>query len=166
RAVARPALLLAVAALTVLWATARIEAPWLYGGGLVVAGVAAAVVVASLVAMPGCPAARLLRTRPVVYVGRLSYSLYLWHWPVHVFAVHRYAHLAWPLQVAGELAATFVLSALSFHFVETPARRVRRPLALAAPLLTCGLLLLAGAMYAQPKPPAEQETGVTVHGGP
>jgi peptidoglycan/LPS O-acetylase OafA/YrhL len=166
RAVARPALALAVAALTVLWATARIEAPWLYEGGLAVAGVAAAVVIASLVAVPGSRAARLLRARPVVYVGRLSYSLYLWHWPVHVFAVHRHAHLARPLQVAGEVAAAFALSVLSFHFVETPARRVRRPLVLAAPLLACGALVLAGAMYARPAPPAEQGTGVTVHGGP
>ncbi|HZE30754.1 MAG TPA: acyltransferase, partial [Actinoallomurus sp.] len=77
RAVARVALAVALAALAVLWATARIQAPWLYEGGLATAGVAAAVVIGSLVAVPGCLPARLLRMRPVVWIGRLSYSLYL-----------------------------------------------------------------------------------------
>ena len=169
RELRRPVLVLtfaALSALAVLWSTAAIEAPWLYAGGLAVAGVAAAIVIASLVAVPDGPVARVLRARPVVYLGRLSYSLYLWHWPVHVFAVHRHTHLARPLVVAGELAATLLLSALSFHFVETPTRRVRRPLVLVPPLLACGTLVLAGATYAHPKPPAEQRTGVTVHGGP
>jgi peptidoglycan/LPS O-acetylase OafA/YrhL len=154
----------AIATLGVLWATAAIESPWLYEGGLAAAGVAAALVIASLVARPDGRVARVLAVPLVVYLGRLSYSLYLWHWPVHVFALR--THRTGPLVVAAELAATVTLGALSFHFVETPTRRVRRPLALAAPLLACGTLVLAGATYAQPRPPAEQRSDVTVHGGP
>ncbi|WP_167784585.1 acyltransferase family protein [Ramlibacter rhizophilus] len=65
----------------------------------------------------------LLQARPVVYVGLISYSLYLWHWPVLVFA--RYASAfeqptwATPLLLAGSLA----LASLSYHFVEQPWRR-------------------------------------------
>jgi peptidoglycan/LPS O-acetylase OafA/YrhL len=68
--------------------------------------------------------------------------------------------------VTGEIVLTFVLATASFALIETPTRRLRRPLALATPLLACGLLVLGSAVYARPAPPAEQQTGVVVHGRP
>ena len=53
------------------------------------------------------------------YLGRLSYSLYLWHWPVLILSV---AVLPESLHVAVPLAAALVLSALSHHLVEEPVR--------------------------------------------
>jgi peptidoglycan/LPS O-acetylase OafA/YrhL len=156
----------ALAALALLWVTAGMRSAWLYEGGLAVAGVSAAVAIASVVAAPESLPARLLSRRPVVRIGRLSYSLYLWHWPVHVYATHAWARLGRPLMVTAELAVTLVLGAASFALIETPTRRIRRPVALAAPLLACGLLVLAGTVYARPAPPAEQQTGVVVHGRP
>jgi peptidoglycan/LPS O-acetylase OafA/YrhL len=153
----------AAAALTLLWMLAGMAAAWLYEGGLAVAGVSAAVVIATVVAAPDSAPARLLRRRPVVRIGRLSYSLYLWHWPVHVFATHAWTRLGGPLMVTAEVAVTLALGAASFALVETPARRIRRPVALAAPLFACGLLI-AAAVYARPAPPPEQQTGVVVHG--
>jgi peptidoglycan/LPS O-acetylase OafA/YrhL len=69
------------------------------------------------------PVSRLLSRRSAVWVGDLSYSLYLWHWPVIVFA-----SLRWPGTAAPLLAAvTSVLPAwLSYRYVETPLR-VARP---------------------------------------
>jgi peptidoglycan/LPS O-acetylase OafA/YrhL len=163
---ARAVFTVAVIALVLLWATAGLRDPWLYEGGLVVAGVSAAVVIAYLVAAPTSAPARLLSSRPVVWVGRISYSLYLWHWPVHVFATHEWTGLVRPLMVTGEIVLTFVLATASFALIETPTRRLRRPLALATPLLACGLLVLGSAVYARPAPPAEQQTGVVVHGRP
>jgi peptidoglycan/LPS O-acetylase OafA/YrhL len=66
---------------------------------------------------------RVLARRPVVFVGLISYSLYLWHWPVYVFArYYLYRDLS-----AGEavlcLALSFVLAVLSWRFVEQPFRR-------------------------------------------
>jgi peptidoglycan/LPS O-acetylase OafA/YrhL len=159
----RPALVVAVLALAVLWSVARIEAPWLYEGGLAVAGAAAAIVIACVVAMPGSPASRLLSTRPVLWIGRLSYSLYLWHWPVHVYATHRWTQLDRPLRVSAELAATLILSMVSFALVERPTRRIRRPVVLAPALLACGLLVFTGATAGRSAPPVEQQDGVTVH---
>ncbi len=68
---------------------------------------------------------RLLAWPPVVWIGLISYSLYLWHWPLLVFA--RYASkdpLSWPCRL-GLLAASVVLAALSWWWVETPFRKRR-----------------------------------------
>jgi peptidoglycan/LPS O-acetylase OafA/YrhL len=56
------------------------------------------------------------------YVGRISYSVYLWHWPVIIFAQSLWDEFAWVV-VSGLLLATVGLSALSYHLVEEPIRR-------------------------------------------
>ncbi|MCE6994896.1 acyltransferase [Saccharothrix sp. S26] len=71
--------------------------------------------------------ARVLGLRPLTYVGDISYSLYLWHWPVIVFVLEVTGRdsLARPEALAAA-AASLVLAALSKHFVEDPFRR-RKP---------------------------------------
>jgi len=79
---------------------------------------------------------RMLSWRPVVFVGLISYSLYLWHWPVLMiyrmgivdaaawfesrygakFPPDRFDHLV-------VIAVSFVLAVLSWRFVETPFRK-------------------------------------------
>jgi peptidoglycan/LPS O-acetylase OafA/YrhL len=67
---------------------------------------------------------RALSNRLLVYVGRISYSFYLWHWPVFVFLRHWRADVDLPLAWAvGGIAAAFVLSAASYRWIEQPARR-------------------------------------------
>ena len=71
------------------------------------------------------PAARLLSLRPFVMIGKLSYSLYLWHWPVIVFASYGAAA---PLGLGariGCVALAVLLASLSLRFVETPFRTGR-----------------------------------------
>lgn len=71
----------------------------------------------------GCVVRRLLGFKPLVGMGLVSYSLYLWHQPVLAFA-REYSPLpltAW--QVAACLAATLALSYMSWRFVEHPLRR-------------------------------------------
>jgi peptidoglycan/LPS O-acetylase OafA/YrhL len=66
----------------------------------------------------------LLSLRPVVWIGNLSYSWYLWHWPLIVFAT-----ALWPAAgiAAPAAAALSLLPAwLSFRFVENPIRNGRR----------------------------------------
>jgi len=69
-----------------------------------------------------------LSTTPFVLIGKMSYSLYLWHWPILVFFKH-YSFRAHPglLEVAALLCGIFSLSWLSWSFVELPARRSRLP---------------------------------------
>jgi peptidoglycan/LPS O-acetylase OafA/YrhL len=68
------------------------------------------------------PVSRLLAWRPLVYVGKLSYSLYLIHWPVIVFGKLLRPELSHSLFAIVAIAATFVLSTVSFWLVETPLR--------------------------------------------
>ncbi|MDP4546879.1 acyltransferase family protein [Marinobacter sp. MDS2] len=69
-------------------------------------------------------ARKVLMYKPVVLIGLLSYSLYLWHWPV--LATLRVStanvHLQFELAVAAILT-TFVLAWLSWRFVEQPFRK-------------------------------------------
>ena len=65
---------------------------------------------------------KILSLPPMVFIGLISYSLYLWHWPILVFA--RYL-TPYPMSVFQHLLLLFVsviLAVLSWRFVETPFR--------------------------------------------
>ncbi len=76
---------------------------------------------------------RFLATAPLVTLGSMAYSLYLWHWPLLIFwlAYTGEAH-AGLLDGAAILAISGVLAYLTMRFVEEPLR-YRRPAASAAP---------------------------------
>nr|WP_281058967.1 MULTISPECIES: acyltransferase family protein [unclassified Mesorhizobium] len=77
---------------------------------------------------------------PLQWVGKLSYSLYLWHWPVIVYAGMLVEELTFPQRLAC-LALTLALSALSYHLIENPIRRNGWLMANAARALVPALLL-------------------------
>ena len=68
---------------------------------------------------------RALGIRPMRVVGDWSFSLYLWHWPLLVLPVGYLGRDLTPLEVGAAVAATFVLSGVTYHLVETPFRRAR-----------------------------------------
>lgn len=91
---------------------------------------------------------RLLGLRPLVFVGLISYSLYLWHWPVIVFARYQGYFFGTTAQIAAVCLTSFGLAVLSWRFVETPFRTrsvlAARPLLLrAAGVGLASLLLMA-----------------------
>ena len=102
----------------------------------------------------GTAAGRLLSLAPLVYIGRISYSLYLWHWPVIVFERMLRGPDLTPARTAEVIALSFLLAVLSFNLVEKPFRtpgvrrlpawRVLRPAA--AGIL--GMAVLGGAIAA------------------
>ncbi len=65
---------------------------------------------------------RLLATKPMVFTGKISYSLYLWHWPIFVFAAYQWGELS-IFDRVGLIVAAYLLSVLTYWFVEQPARR-------------------------------------------
>lgn len=72
--------------------------------------------------------ARALSLRPAIFIGKISYSLYLWHWPLLAFAEYEYGHDLQAWHRALLLIAAVAFSTLSYHFVEQPARRSGPPL--------------------------------------
>ncbi len=66
--------------------------------------------------------AKLLSFQPVVFVGKISYSLYLWHWPVIVFAKYYLILELKTWETAAVLLLAFILATLSWLFVEAPFR--------------------------------------------
>ena len=66
----------------------------------------------------------LLASKPLRYFGRLSYSWYLWHWPVLVFAAEILGELTLVERLLA-LGLSLILAELSFRLVETPGRKVK-----------------------------------------
>lgn len=65
---------------------------------------------------------RFLALKPVVFIGLISYSVYLWHWPIFVYV--RYYEIAelTTLQSFGVLLFTLAVGALSWRYIEMPFR--------------------------------------------
>jgi len=77
-------------------------------------------------AMSSGPLGRVLAVRPLVWLGQVSYGVYLYHWPLFaVLDADRVGFDGAPL-LAIRLAATLVVAAASYRWIEEPIRRGRR----------------------------------------
>lgn len=65
---------------------------------------------------------RMLSHPVAVFFGLISYSLYLWHWPLLVFGRLALGHDLTRLEKCGAVLATIAIATLSWHFVERPWR--------------------------------------------
>jgi hypothetical protein len=91
-------------------------------------------------------ASKILGLPPVAFTGRISYSLYLWHWPV--LAIARY--LGYDLTGTTLLVCltlTVLLSLISYYAVEQPNRRYRWPLKYTIPLLIIVPIIIFNAAF-------------------
>ena len=96
--------------------------PGLYRGGFLVVGLLTLGLIAAAT-VPGGVLQGVLGARPLVEIGKRSYGLYLWHWPVFVFTRPGIDMAAdgpqvWVLRIG----LTVALSELCYRFVEMPVR--------------------------------------------
>jgi peptidoglycan/LPS O-acetylase OafA/YrhL len=91
---------------------------------------------------------RLLSLAPVRFVGLVSYSFYLWHWPILVFYRYYFMHEPHGLVERGALiAVTFLISVLSWHFIEKPFRVRREKTDVPRTLRAAGSAMLAFSLF-------------------
>ena len=95
------------------------------------------------VGAPESPAPRLLRTRPAQVIGRLSYSLYLWHWPVLVIGRQLIPKTSVPIRL-GWIAVAGIVAAITCSMIESPIRL--QPFLIARSGLTLGLAVLGAVV--------------------
>lgn len=123
-----------------LWAFHSLQgqSPFLYNGGfLVVAGLSGSLI-AVVTSWPTSALAWLLSRRPLVFLGRISYGVYLYHWPLFLTIDGARTGLGgFPLLVV-RLAATLIVAIVSWRFVEEPIRRRRWLSSWRARLATAG----------------------------
>jgi peptidoglycan/LPS O-acetylase OafA/YrhL len=101
------------------------QGSFLYDGGFLVVALATAAVVAVAACRPDGPGARALAVPPLRYIGRISYGLYVYHWPLFLILDHAHTGLVGVPLLAVRLVVTLVVAALSFHLVEEPIRSGR-----------------------------------------
>lgn len=97
-------------------------APFLYRGGFLVTSLVTAIAIAATV-HPGASLGRLLDNAAIKWIGTRSYGIYLWHWPI--FMVTRPGFdVPWPVAptFAMRLTLTFIISELSYRYIESPIR--------------------------------------------
>jgi len=159
----------------VLWWHLNGDDPLLYRGGFLLAAATTAAVLVSVVAAPAGAPARLLSLRPLRFLGRISYGMYLWHYPLFVWIDGARTGLTGYRLFGVESAATVVAATLSYYLVERPIRRggllrawrswAAAPAAVAATVVVVVAATVPPALAARPPagPPTSAAGGPTVH---
>lgn len=115
---------LALGMVIAAWATTDLQAHWLYRGGLTVHAVAVALVIAAAL-QPHSPMQRILAIKPFTELGRISYGVYLFHWPVVWWLTPARLHLGPVPSAVAQILLTFALAIASYHLLEQPIRTGR-----------------------------------------
>lgn len=118
-----------------------------FQGGLVAFAVLASTVVVTAASPNASPLQRALSFEPLRLLGVISYGVYLWHWPVIVFASSSGLGSPGPVLVIAEAAVTLGLAIASYRWVENPIRR-RGWTALVPGQKRLSLFAVAGAVAA------------------
>jgi peptidoglycan/LPS O-acetylase OafA/YrhL len=106
-----------------IWSTTNDSSPFPYDGGFFLIGLATAGVIFSAIGAPRSPVPRLLSLAPIRYVGRISYGLYIWHWPLFIWINGSRTGLTGYGLFVVRAMVTFAVSMASYHWVERPIRQ-------------------------------------------
>ncbi|HEU5129093.1 MAG TPA: acyltransferase [Glycomyces sp.] len=136
--------------------------PWLFGGGLFAHSLLAAALIALAASEPDAAVSKLLARRPLRWLGQVSYSLYLWHWPVIVLLSPEATGLGALPWTAMVWTVSIALAALSKHLVEDTirfrARWARGRSGLLALAAATALIALLWTLLPEPAPPVVDVT--------
>jgi len=116
----------ALAAVVVMMVGTNEYETFLYRGGMVLMSLACAVLIA-VVAHPQSALGRILGNRPLAWLGKRSYGLYLWHYPVIALTTPAVDTGSPVLRDIAQVGVSIILADLSYRFIETPIRQKRLP---------------------------------------
>jgi peptidoglycan/LPS O-acetylase OafA/YrhL len=114
--------LLGAAVTAYAWTTSSGGDPFLYQGGMVVAALAVAAILAHIALVPQGLPSRILSLPPLPALGRISYGVYLWHWPVFIAANAARTGQRGMQLFALRCLITLGIAAASYVVVERPFR--------------------------------------------
>ena len=114
----------AVAVFVWEWSKINGSASLPYRGGFLLADVMVGLVIVGVTKAPAGIPSRILSVRPLTFIGRISYGLYLWHWPVILVLNNARTGLQDYRLFALRFVVTFVIAVLSWYLVETPIRQM------------------------------------------
>jgi peptidoglycan/LPS O-acetylase OafA/YrhL len=154
------------AAVATAWTWTRLSGTdaVLYRGGMALAALAVAAVIAHVVVVPSGWSARLLAVPPLPALGRISYGVYLWHWPIFIAANADRTGLEGLTLLAVRCSLTVMIASLSYALVERPIQQHARPgravFAAAGIAVATGTALVVTATAVPPLPTGPPESTV------
>jgi len=116
--------ILAVALMALCVIGTDFASPVMHEGGFTIFAAATALLLINLVLDTRGVFKSCLELRPLVWVGKISYGVYLWHYPV--FKAVSYLNTAWPFKLAVALSGTFAIASASFYVIEKPLLRLKQ----------------------------------------
>jgi peptidoglycan/LPS O-acetylase OafA/YrhL len=108
-----------------LWILVSVNDAFAFRGGFLLAAIATVCVLASVVVAPGSILTRVLTFSPLRYIGRISYGMYLWHFPLVLWITHANTGLDEVPLFAVRFGCTVLIATASFYLVEQPIRQRR-----------------------------------------
>ena len=136
------------------------QSPLYYRGGALAVALVTAVLIAALERQPETAVGRLMSVAPLAWIGKISYGVYLWHWPV----------MLWVHGTVLRVLVTVGLSAASFYLYERPIREGRlRWVGKSASRTAIAFGVVAacvvGTAYAATRPPSMSSDPIAAEAG-
>ena len=97
----------------------------LYRGGLTGLAVLVAILIGGLALSPDSAVGRILSLPPLVAIGRISYGIYLWHWPIFRYLHEAELGLGWWETQLVRIAVSLAAATASFFILERPMLKLR-----------------------------------------
>jgi peptidoglycan/LPS O-acetylase OafA/YrhL len=123
------------------------SAGWLYPWGMLVLDAVVVALIAGVALRPEAAATRMLSVGPLQFVGRISYGLYLWHFPLFLWLDDAATGLGGLPLLLLRLAVTFAVSIASYVVLEQPIRQRRVPLPAVRRLAPLGAAAATAALF-------------------
>ncbi len=106
-----------------LWWKMNGNQAFAYRGGFFIAAVSSACILVAVVCVKRSPIAVLLSVSPLRYLGRISYGMYLWHYPLFIWLNEQRTGLSGYWLFGFRVLVTVVVATASFYLLERPIRQ-------------------------------------------